>query len=138
MGFLDKVQSAIDKGQDKLEDVKSKRTSDHLLRDLGAWYYATRTGRDAGEGGGHVERLVGELQAFEVANGPLGGAAAPAADQPPDGPGDAVVPDGGPSPSDTAAPLPPPPPMAPPAPPMPSTSPPPPPPPSPPPPPASG
>jgi hypothetical protein len=109
MGFLDKVQQAIDKGQDKLGDLQAKRSSDQLLRDLGAWYYAARTGRDGGAGAGHVERLVGELQAFEAANGPLGGdtTADPAA--PTGGPADAVVPDGGPPPvPDPAAPPPPP------------------------------
>jgi len=133
MGFLDKVQQAIDKGQDKLGDLQAKRSSDQLLRDLGAWYYASRTGRDGGDGAGHVERLVGELQAFEAANGPLGGDItadpAAAAAEPPD----AVIPDGGPPPAadpaggpwvdPVAAPPPPPfsttPPPAPPAAPMP-------------------
>lgn len=98
MGFLDKVQQAIDKGQDKIGDLQAKRSSDQLLRDLGAWYYAERTGRDGGDGAGHVERLVGELQAFEAANGPLGGdtTADPAA---PGSPASAaVIPDGGPPP----------------------------------------
>lgn len=101
MGFLDKVQQAIDKGQDKIGDLQAKRSSDQLLRDLGAWYYAERTGRDGGDGAGHVERLVSELQAFEAANGPLGGDTpadpAAAAVAP-----DAVIPDGGPPPATDA------------------------------------
>lgn len=95
MGFLDKVKSQAEQvakqGQDKINEVQAKRASDALLRDLGAWYYATQTDRDGGEGASHLARLVGELQAHEAEHGPLGGeqeaeadAAAPAP-QPPFG-----------------------------------------------------
>jgi hypothetical protein len=76
MGFLDKVQQTaketLEKSKEKLEDVQADRASDKLLRDLGAWYYATRTGRDDGTAAGHIERLVGELQAHEATHGELG------------------------------------------------------------------
>jgi hypothetical protein len=78
MGFLDKLQQTaketLDKGKEKLEDVQADRAADKLLRDLGAWYYAGRTGRDDGAAAGHVERLVAELQAHEAAHGELGSA----------------------------------------------------------------
>lgn len=75
MGFLDKVQKTaretLDKGKDKLEDIQADKKADQLLRDLGAWYYAGRTGRDNGGAAAHVERLVAELQAHEAEHGPL-------------------------------------------------------------------
>ena len=62
MGFLDKamaqVQQAAKQGQDKLEDIQAKRGSDALLRDLGAWYYASETGRDNGQGPAEIARLI--------------------------------------------------------------------------------
>jgi hypothetical protein len=102
MGFLDKLQQTaketLDKGKEKLEDVQADRTADKLLRDLGAWYYAGRTGRDSGEAAGNVERLVAELQAHEAEHGPLGAkdeeAAAPA--PPPPGPPPSAPPPGAP------------------------------------------
>ena len=76
MGFLDKVKSQAEQvakqGQDKINEVQAKRASDALLRDLGAWYYASRTGRDEGRGAEQIERLVGELEAHEAEHGPLG------------------------------------------------------------------
>lgn len=79
MGFLDKLQQSaretLDKGREKLEDVQADRAADKLLRDLGAWYYAGRTGRDRGEGATNIERIVAELQAHEAEHGPLGGEA---------------------------------------------------------------
>ena len=76
MGFLDKLQQTaketLDKGKEKLEDVQADRTADKLLRDLGAWYYAGRTGRDKGEAATNVERIVAELQAHEAEHGELG------------------------------------------------------------------
>jgi hypothetical protein len=113
MGFLDKLQQTakdtLDKGKEKLEDVQADRSADKMLRDLGAWYYAGRTGRDNGEGAANIERIIAELQAHEAEHGPLGGehkhddpaaaAAAPAPGTPP-------------APTD-AAPTPPPPPSAP-------------------------
>ena len=56
MGLLDKVKAqataataaakdAAQKGQAKLDEVQSKKGADSLLRDLGAAFYATKTGR---------------------------------------------------------------------------------------------
>ena len=82
MGFMDKLQQtakeSFEKGKAKVEDVQADRAADKLLRDLGAWYYATRTGRDDGTAGEHIERLVGELQAHEAQFGELGKEAEPA------------------------------------------------------------
>jgi hypothetical protein len=119
MGFLDKatakLQEATKATQVKLDDVSAKRGSDKLLRDLGAWYYASRTERGGANADAEVERLIGELQAHEAEHGPLGGdreddpaaAAAAAAPMAPPPPPDAGV----------AAPPPTPPPPTPPSPP---------------------
>ena len=56
MGLLDKVKAqataatemakdAAAKGQAKMNDVQAKKTADGMLRDLGAAFYATKTGR---------------------------------------------------------------------------------------------
>jgi hypothetical protein len=77
MGFLDKVkaqaESAVKQGQDKLDEQKAKKKADGLLRDLGAWYYASQTDRDDGKGEAELARIVAELQAHEAEHGPLGG-----------------------------------------------------------------
>lgn len=90
MGFMDKLQQtakeSFEKGKAKVEDVQADRAADKLLRDLGAWYYATRTGRDDGTAGEHIERLVGELQAHEAQYGELGKDAEPAAPSAPSAP----------------------------------------------------
>jgi hypothetical protein len=84
MGFMDKVKSLGEAGKEKLDAVQAKRRSDALLRDLGAMYYADRTGRGTGETAQHVEDLVGKLQAHEAEHGQLSltreadGGAAPA------------------------------------------------------------
>lgn len=107
MGFLDKIQQTakdtLDKGKEKLDDVQADRAADKLLRDLGAWYYAGRTGRDNGEAAAHVERLVGELQAHEAEHGELG------KEKPEPEPEVATAP----APAPAAAPTPPPPPSSP-------------------------
>ncbi len=77
MGFLDKAKENLEKvakqGQDKLDEVQSKKKADGLLRDLGAWTYATSTGRDSGKGPAEVQRITAELQAHEAEHGALGG-----------------------------------------------------------------
>jgi hypothetical protein len=76
MGFLDKVKAqaeqAVKQGQDMLEDAQAKKKADGLLRDLGAWHYATETGRDDGKGQAEMARITGELHAHEALYGPLG------------------------------------------------------------------
>jgi hypothetical protein len=82
MGFMDKLQQtakeSFEKGKEKLDDVQADRAADKLLRDLGAWYYASRSGRDDGTANEHIERLIGELQAHEAQHGELGKEAPPA------------------------------------------------------------
>lgn len=79
MGFLDKLQQSakdtLDKGKGKLDELQADREADRLLRELGAWYYAGRTGRDEGKAAAEIERVVGELQAHEAEHGALGSAA---------------------------------------------------------------
>ena len=65
-----KAQEAGKAGQAKIEDVQSKRKSDAMLRDLGAALYAQRTGT-APENGAEIDRLVGEITAFEAEHGPV-------------------------------------------------------------------
>lgn len=76
MGFLDKakasVEQAVKQGQDKLEDVQAKKKADGMLRDLGAWYYATQTHRDEDKGETEMARIIEQLKAHEAEFGPLG------------------------------------------------------------------
>ena len=83
MGFLDKVKAQASElakqghglakqGQDKLDDYQAKKEADRMLRDLGAWYYATETARDDGDGPTEMARLVAALEAHEAEHGPLG------------------------------------------------------------------
>jgi len=76
MGFLDKLQQTaketLDKGKERLDEMQADKKADGLLRDLGAWYYAGRTGRDGGTADANIERIVAELQAHEAEHGPLG------------------------------------------------------------------
>ena len=118
MGFLDKLQQTaketLEKGKEKVEDLQADRKADQLLRDLGAWYYAGRTGRDEGKANENVERIVGELQAHEAEHGQLGtkpdDATAPA-----DGADESAAPaaPAAPEPPAAGAPAPPPPPAVP-------------------------
>jgi hypothetical protein len=82
MGLLDKVKAtaatateaakdAAAKGQAKLDEVQAKRTADAMLRDLGAGYYATKTGRVTPTTEAEMERLVAALQAHETQHGPV-------------------------------------------------------------------
>ena len=112
MGLLDKVKQtaatateaakdAAAKGQAKIDEAQAKKSADGLLRDLGAAYYATKTGRSTPSTDSEIERLVAALQTHESEHGqitlaPETPAAAPTA-APADG---------------SAAPAPPPPPQA--------------------------
>src|SRR5580698_3892134 len=82
MGLLDKVKAqataatavakdAAQKGQAKLDEVQSKKAADGLLRDLGAAYYATKTGRATPSTEADIDRLVTALQAHESEHGSL-------------------------------------------------------------------
>jgi hypothetical protein len=113
MGLLDKVKAqataatemakdAAAKGQAKMNDAQAKKTADGMLRDLGAAYYATQTGRATPTTDADMAQLVASLQAHESEHGqitlaPESAAAAPTAAPAGDG---------------SAAPAPPPPPRA--------------------------
>src|SRR3954447_13953550 len=76
MGLLDKaqklapkLQEAAKKGQVKLEEVQSKKRGDALLRDLGAAFYAEKTGKATGENAAEIERLIAEIREHEKEHG---------------------------------------------------------------------
>jgi hypothetical protein len=82
MGLLDKVKAqataatemakdAAQKGQAKLDEVQAKKTADGLLRDLGAAFYATKTGRATPSTDTDIENLVAALQSHESEHGTL-------------------------------------------------------------------
>jgi hypothetical protein len=82
MGLLDKVKAqataatavakdAAQKGQAKLEEVQSKKGADGMLRDLGAAFYATKTGRATPSTDADIDRLVTALQTHESEHGAL-------------------------------------------------------------------
>src|ERR1700677_4216109 len=95
MGLLDKVKAqataatvmakdAAQKGQAKLDEGQSKKSADAILRDLGAAFYATKTGRATPSTGADIERRVSALQSHEADHGapplaPESAAAAPTA-----------------------------------------------------------
>src|SRR6202453_1888072 len=82
MGLLDKVKAqataatvlakdAAQKGQAKLDEVQSKKGADGMLRDLGAAYYATKTGRSTPTTEADMAQLVTSLQAHEPEHGQI-------------------------------------------------------------------
>ena len=123
MGLLDKVKAqataatemakdAAAKGQAKMNDAQAKKAADGMLRDLGAAFYATKTGRATPATEADVERLVTALQAHESEHGPItlapeSAAAAPTAA--PTGDPGAPPPPPPPQAADPASPPPPPP-----------------------------
>ncbi len=130
MGLLDKVKDkatqatemakdAAAKGQAKLDDAQAKKAADGMLRDLGAAFYATQTGRTTPTTEADMQRLVTALQQHESEHGaltlaPESAAAAPTAAPAGDAPaGDAACgaapPPPPPKAADPASPPPPPP-----------------------------
>ena len=82
MGLMDKVKSqavaagaaareAAQKGQAKLDDLQAKRAADAILRDLGATFYAEKTGRQTSATPMDQERLVAALKEQEQRRGPI-------------------------------------------------------------------
>jgi hypothetical protein len=124
MGLMDKVKQtaatateaakdAAAKGQAKIDEAQAKKSADGLLRDLGAAYYATKTGRSTPTTDSEIERLVAALQTHESEHGqitlaPETPAAAPTA-APTDGSAAAPAPPPPPKAADPASPPPPPP-----------------------------
>jgi hypothetical protein len=121
MGLLDKVKAqataatemakdAAAKGQAKMNDAQAKKVADGMLRDLGAAYYATQTGRATPSTDADVERLVAALQAHESEHGPITLAPESAAAAPTAAPADGSTPPPPPPPPQAADPATPPPP----------------------------
>ena len=95
MGLLDKVKAqataatemakdAAAKGQAKMNEAQAKKAADGMLRDLGAAFYATKTGRSTPTTDSEIAQLVTSLQAHESEHGqitlaPESAAAAPTA-----------------------------------------------------------
>jgi hypothetical protein len=82
MGLFDKVKAqataatavakdAAQKGQAKLDEVQAKKGADGMLRDLGAAFYATKTGRATPSTDSEIDRLVAALQTHESEHGAL-------------------------------------------------------------------
>ena len=82
MGLLDKVKAqataatemakdAAAKGQAKLDEAQAKKAAEGMLRDLGAAFYATKTGRTTPTTDADIERLVTALQQHESEHGPM-------------------------------------------------------------------
>ncbi len=121
MGLLDKVKAtaatatvaakdAAAKGQAKLDEAQAKKAADGMLRDLGAAFYATKTGRATPTTEADIDRLVASLQTHESEHGPITLAPeSPAAAPTATAAGDAPPPPPPPKAADPASPPPPPP-----------------------------
>jgi hypothetical protein len=126
MGLLDKVKAqataatemakdAAAKGQAKMNEVQGNKVADGMLRDLGAAFYATQTGRATPTTEADMGRLVSALQSHEAEHGqitlaPESAAAAPMAAPAADGtPAASPPPPPPPKAADPASPPPPPP-----------------------------
>ena len=107
------AKDAAAKGQAKIDEAQAKKAADGMLRDLGAAFYATKTGRSTPTTDADIERLVAALQQHESEHGqitlaPESPAAAPTA-APADGGAGAPAPPPPPQAADPASPPPPPP-----------------------------
>ena len=82
MGLMDKVKASAEiglakaseatkAGQEKLDQATAKHKADGMLHDLGAAVYADKMGRGTEQTAADVDRLVGELQAYEAEYGNL-------------------------------------------------------------------
>jgi hypothetical protein len=68
-----KAQEAGKAGQSKLADAQARRRADGLLRELGAAFYAQKTGTAKADNAGEIDRLIGELKSYEADYGSLAG-----------------------------------------------------------------
>jgi hypothetical protein len=66
-----KAQEAGKAGQAKVQDAQSKRKADAILRQLGAAYYAQRSGTAGSDNDAEIDRLIGELKTYETEHGPI-------------------------------------------------------------------
>ena len=121
MGLLDKVKAqataatemakdAAAKGQAKMNEVQAKKAADGMLRDLGAAFYATKTGRSTPTTDAEIDQLVAALQAHESEHGQITLAPESAAAAPTATPAPTERPPSPPKAADPASPPPPPPP----------------------------
>jgi hypothetical protein len=118
MGLLDKVKAqataatemakdAAAKGQAKLDEAQAKKAADGMLRDLGAAFYATKTGRATPSTEADIDRLVAALQDHESKHGTMTLAPQSAAAAPTAAPADAPPPPPSPQAADPSSPPPP-------------------------------
>jgi hypothetical protein len=130
MGFLDKAkqqaqqlttkaQDSLNQGQQKLDATQNKKSVEAWLRDLGAWTYAQRAGRDEGRAEAEITVLTTQIEGWEAQFGPVtmpfatpgtGAPAAPSAPGVPAAPDVPAAPEAPAAPAAPAAPPPPPPP----------------------------
>ncbi len=66
-----KAQEAGKAGQQKLADAQARRKADGMLRELGLAAYSEKAGRGSDATKADIDRLVGELSAYESENGSL-------------------------------------------------------------------
>ena len=90
-----KAQEAGKAGQAKLADAQAKRRADGLLRDLGAAFYAQKTGSATGDTAGEIDRLIGELKTYEAEFGSVAAGSDDAGASSSEPPKDDNTPEGG-------------------------------------------
>ncbi|MFZ0666180.1 MAG: hypothetical protein WAM97_10520 [Acidimicrobiales bacterium] len=69
--LAEKAQEAGKAGQAKIEGFQTKKQSDTLLRDLGAYTFATERGRADNQTPTKIAGVIAQLDAFEAQNGPI-------------------------------------------------------------------
>jgi hypothetical protein len=80
MGLMDKVkaqatqlaqktQETARDGKAKFDQAQAHRRADALLRNLGALFYAERTGRGGADSQAQIDKLVADISAHEAQNG---------------------------------------------------------------------
>lgn len=62
----DKAQEAIDAGQDKLDETKTKKRISDLKEDLGGIVYQQKTGDAPANADAEIDRIVGEIKDAEA------------------------------------------------------------------------
>jgi hypothetical protein len=83
MGLMDKVKASAEvglakateaskAGQAKLDAAQAKHKADGLLRDLGVAVWVEQVGRGSDQSKSDIERIAGELKAYEAEYGPIG------------------------------------------------------------------
>jgi predicted nucleic acid-binding Zn-ribbon protein len=65
----DKAQEGIKAGQEKVDEVKTKKRISDLKEELGGIVYQQRTGGAAADADTEITRIVGEIQGAEATLG---------------------------------------------------------------------